>query len=103
LLPKAGRAAVVGAGGTARAALVALRRAGIESVVYNRSPKRGSRTLSELAKFDGDLVIDTLPNGVNIAMPGGVPVIAAAYDRGGLELLQEQALPQNELFVEAFR
>jgi hypothetical protein len=36
-------------------------------------------------------------------MPKHVPVIAAAYDRGGLALLQEQAIPQNELFLEAFR
>ena len=52
---------------------------------------------------DGDLVIDTLPPGVQIDMPREVKVIAAAYDRGGLALFQEQALPQNELFLEAFR
>jgi 3-dehydroquinate dehydratase / shikimate dehydrogenase len=103
LIPPSKRAAVVGAGGTARAALVALRRAGVEAIVYNRTPKSGARPLSELRKFDGDLVIDTLPSGVQIDMPRDVPVIAAAYDRGGLQLLHEQALPQNELFLEAFR
>jgi hypothetical protein len=97
------RAAVVGAGGTARAALVALDALNIESVVYNRTPKSGTLPLSELSKFDGGLVIDTLPSGVRVDLPAGVPVIAAAYDRGGLQLLQEQALPQNELFLEAFR
>jgi 3-dehydroquinate dehydratase / shikimate dehydrogenase len=97
------RAAVVGAGGTARAALVALRRAGIEPVVYNRTPKDGSRPLGELGSFDGDLVIETLPSGVHVELPRGIPVIAAAYDRGGLALFHEQALPQNELFLEAFR
>jgi len=96
------RAAVVGAGGTARAAVVALRRAGIEAVMYNRTPKRGTRPLETLQKFDGDLVIDTLPSGVLVDLPPGVPVIAAAYDRGGLNLLHAQAGPQNELFLEAF-
>ena len=103
LIPPSKRAAVVGAGGTARAALVALRRAGIEAVVFNRTPKSGARPLSDLPKFDGDLVIDTLPSDVRIELPRDVPVIAAAYDRGGLQLLHEQALPQNELFLEAFR
>ena len=103
LIPDARRAAVVGAGGTSRAALVALRRKGIEAIVYNRTPREGTRPLGELERFDGDLVINTLPPGVQVAMPRGVKVIAAAYDRGGLELFQEQALPQNELFLEAFR
>ena len=103
LLPVSRRAAVIGAGGTARAALVALRRKGIEAIVYNRTPKLNARPLSEVAKFDGDLIIDTLPSAVRVELPPGVPVIAAAYDRGGIELLQEQAIPQNELFLEAFR
>ena len=103
LLPVSRRAAVIGAGGTARAALVALRRKGIEAIVYNRTPKLKARPLSEVAKFDGDLIIDTLPSAVRVELPPGVPVIAAAYDRGGIELLQQQAIPQNELFLEAFR
>ncbi len=96
------RAAVVGAGGTGRAAIVALRRAGIEAVVYNRTTRPGTRPLADLPKFNGDLVIDTLPSGVRVDMPRGLPVIAAAYDRGGLQLLHEQAGPQNDLFLEVF-
>ncbi|HUJ12731.1 MAG TPA: type I 3-dehydroquinate dehydratase [Thermoanaerobaculia bacterium] len=103
LLPKAKRAAVLGAGGTARAALVALKRAGIEAISFNRTPRTGARPLDEVERFDGDLVIDTLPSGVRVTLPPHIPVIAAAYDRGGLQLLHEQALPQNELFLEAFR
>ena len=103
LISNARRAAVVGAGGTSRAALVALRRKGIEATVFNRTPREGTRPLGELQRFDGDLVIDTLPPGVQVAMPRGVKIIAAAYDRGGLALFQEQALPQNALFLEAFR
>ncbi len=97
------RAAVVGAGGTARAALVALDFLNIGAVVYNRTPKRGTLPLDRLSKFDGALIIDTLPSGVRLDLPPDVPVIAAAYDRGGLDLLQAQAGPQNELFLEVFR
>jgi len=103
LIPPSRRAAVAGAGGTARAALVALRRAGIEAIVYNRTARPGARPLEHLAKFDGDLIVDTLPSEVRVDLPPGVAVIAAAYDRGGLQLLHEQAIPQNELFLEAFR
>jgi 3-dehydroquinate dehydratase len=97
------RAAVVGAGGTARAAAVALRRAGKEAILYNRTPRPGTRPLETLTSFDGDLVIDTLPAGVRVMFPAGVTVVAAAYDRGGLKLLEAQAIRQNELFLEAFR
>jgi len=97
------RAAVVGAGGTARAAALALRRAGKEVRIYNRSPKLGAEPLEALPAFNGDLIIDTLPSGVRLSLPAGVTTIAAAYDRGGLELLEAQAIRQNELFLEAFR
>ena len=96
------RAAVIGAGGTARAALVALDSLNIDAVVYNRTPKSGALPLEKLREFDGDLIIDTLPPGVRVEMPAGVPVIAAAYDRGGLQLLHAQAGPQYDLFLEAF-
>ena len=97
------RAAVIGAGGTARAATVALRRAGKEATLYNRTPKPGMHPLEELAKFDGHLIIDTLPSGVHVDLPIGVSVMAAAYDRGGVRLLEAQAIRQNELFLEAFQ
>jgi len=97
------RAAVVGAGATARAAVVALRRAGKEVRIYNRSPKLGAEPLEALPAFNGDLIIDTLPSGVRLSLPAGVTTIAAAYDRGGVELLEAQAIRQNELFLKAFR
>jgi 3-dehydroquinate dehydratase type I len=96
------RAAVIGAGGTARAALVALDSLNIDAVVYNRTPKSGALPLETLREFEGDLVIDTLPSGVRVEMPAGVRIIAAAYDRGGLKLLHAQAGPQHDLFLEAF-
>lgn len=98
------RAAVVGAGGTARAALVALRRAGIEAAVYNRTPKEGTRPLDALSRFDGDLIINALPAGVEVQIPRVATYIEAAYsgaratDSGG-RLLEAQAIRQNELFV----
>ena len=63
----------------------------------------GTLPLDQLPKFKGDLVIDTLPSGVQVDLPKGVRVIAAAYDRGGLQLLHAQAGPQSDLFLEAFR
>jgi 3-dehydroquinate dehydratase type I len=96
------RVAVIGAGGTARAALVALDSLNIHALVYNRTPRLGALPLDTLREFDGDLIIDTLPPGVRVEMPAGVPVIAAAYDRGGLKLLHAQAGPQNDLFLEVF-
>jgi 3-dehydroquinate dehydratase / shikimate dehydrogenase len=101
------RAAVVGAGGTGRAARVALRRRGFETTVYNRSPKEGARPLEELSTFRGDVVINTLP-GVEIDLPNAKTTIEAAYGGqrttdNGVRLLEAQAIRQNELFVKACR
>ncbi len=101
-------AAVIGAGGTARAALVALRRAGIEPVVFNRTAnKLNARPLGQLAAWRGDLIINTLPPNVAMTLPDAVTIIEAAYGRGsqatftGLDLLHAQAARQSELFLEA--
>lgn len=63
-------AAVVGAGGTARAALVAAREAGLRVTIFNRSDDRATglareygceaKALGDLASFDGDLVLNTI-------------------------------------------
>lgn len=106
LIPKTARkGAIVGAGGTARAALVALEDAGIPATVYNRSVRQGIRPLSELADFDGDLLINTLPGGVEAALPRCEHVISAAYGSGntsGLALLHAQAKRQHQLFMKVF-
>jgi 3-dehydroquinate dehydratase type I len=113
LLPRSGRAAVVGAGATARAALVALEDAGVTTIVFNRTPSAGVRALEELQTFDGDLVINTLPGDVMLPMPpcdtyieaayGGAPRNVSARTRiGGLELLRAQAVRQHELFMRVF-
>ena len=101
-------AAVAGAGGTARAALVALRRAGIESIVFNRTPDRlNARPLDQLQSWRGDLVINTLPQNVIVALPDAGTIIEAAYGREshatftGLDLLRAQAVRQSGLFLEA--
>jgi shikimate 5-dehydrogenase/3-dehydroquinate dehydratase len=101
-------AAVIGAGGTARAALVALRRAGIESTVFNRTTgKLSARPLDQLPSWRGDLVINTLPQNVSIPLPDAATIIEAAYGRdshadfNGLDLLRAQAARQSELFLEA--
>ena len=101
-------AAVIGAGGTARSALVALRRAGIESTVFNRTAgKLSARPLDQLQSWRGDLVINTLPQNVSIPLPDAATIIEAAYGRdsradfNGLDLLRAQAARQSELFLEA--
>lgn len=101
-------AAVIGAGGTARAAIVALRRAGIEFTVFNRTAdKLNALPLDQLSAFRGDLVINTLPRNVAITLPNAGTIIEAAYGGdshatfNGLDLLRAQAARQSELFLEA--
>jgi 3-dehydroquinate dehydratase type I len=103
-------AAVVGAGGTARAALVALRRAGIAYTVFNRTAdKLDALPLDRLSGFRGDLVINTLPRNVAVTLPNAGTIIEAAYGGelhatfNGLDLLRAQAVRQSELFLEACR
>jgi 3-dehydroquinate dehydratase type I len=101
-------AAVIGAGGTARAALVALRRAGIAATVFNRTAgKLDAQPLDALSSWRGDLIINTLPGNVAIALPSAATIIEAAYGSEsratftGLDLLRAQAVRQNALFLEA--
>jgi shikimate 5-dehydrogenase len=114
LLPRhAQRAAVLGAGGTARAALVALANAGIEATVYNRTASKGDAPLEAVADFKGDLIINTLPAGIDVTIPPCETYIEAAYGGaarevearhriGGLELLHVQAVRQHLLFMKVF-
>jgi 3-dehydroquinate dehydratase type I len=95
------RAAVIGAGGTARAAIVALQLRGIAFDVFNRTERTIlGRVTRPLAEIEGDFLIDTLPGDVRLDLPS-IPTLAAAYSRGGLPLLYEQAKRQNVLFLEA--
>lgn len=124
--------ALVGAGGTARAALVALGRAGMHVTLFSRTPAKGRglaerfgvewRPLGELPGFDGEIVINALPADAPVPIaprPGmawvesayGADSLAARHDdlraagvdvHDGLELLEAQAVRQNELFMKAF-
>jgi 3-dehydroquinate dehydratase/shikimate dehydrogenase len=99
--------AIAGAGGTARAALVALKRAGARVRVFNRSQREFPHAidpLDALSRFRGDLVINTLPHGAAVELPRGIRTIEAKYSGAsgsGFDLLRAQAVRQNELFVEA--
>ena len=100
-------AAVVGAGGTARAALVAAEDAGVRCVVFNRSSERvqelmgqfgaESRELGELASFQGSVILATLPSGAADAIPDellspGRALVDVAYGSGrGLAARARQA------------
>jgi shikimate 5-dehydrogenase/3-dehydroquinate dehydratase len=113
LLPKARRAAILGAGGTARAARVALENAGIPFTRFNRTASKADAPLDALREFDGDLIINTLPGGVELSIPRCSVYIEAAYSAtprevdaqtriGGLELLHAQAVRQHQLFMKVF-
>ncbi len=125
--------ALVGAGGTARAALVALRGAGVHVTIFNRTAGKANglaagfgvraQTLDELGRFDGEIVINTLPpapgSALSLNLRPGSTYIEAAYGDprlserrsqlssngvqvfDGLDLLRAQAVRQNELFIEA--
>jgi 3-dehydroquinate dehydratase type I len=115
LLPRdARRAAILGAGGTARAALVALENARVPVTVYNRTVSKGDAPLEALSDFDGDLIINTLPAGIDVAIPPCETYIEAAYGGAardvdarhridGLALLNAQAIRQHHLFMKALR
>lgn len=121
------QAAIIGAGGTARAALVAARALDLEVTVFNRSHRNDLgvpiEPISDVARFDGEIVINTLPSDVSVELPrlkSGYTYLEAAYggtqtaerrDRlisggvqvfTGLDLLQAQAIRQNELFMRVF-
>lgn len=101
LIGKPKNVAIVGAGGTARAALVACQRVGANVRVFNRSQRDISTDpLEKLNTFDGDLIIDTLP--VAIELPN-IKTITARYPGGGEALLHAQAVRQNEIFREALK
>lgn len=80
-------AAVVGAGGTARAAIVAAREAGLRVTIYNRSEDRAmglareygcdTKTLGEFASFDGDLVFNTIRGDGAFDVPSAPFVLGA--------------------------
>lgn len=115
--------ALLGAGGTARAALVALRRAGMHVTLFNRSVEKARsihdrvEPLDAVARFDGEVVVNTLPAAAHVAFPlrAGMAYIEAAYgpavvDRealegvtyfDGIDLLLAQAVRQNALFLRA--
>lgn len=127
-LSKPSVAALIGAGGAARAALVALQDAGIRTTVFNRNAERGEavgrefgvevRPLSELSRFRADVVINALPGSARVDFPASPLYIDVAYgaeaderiqkaSRNGSQIfdggdfLAAQALPQFELFLRA--
>jgi 3-dehydroquinate dehydratase/shikimate dehydrogenase len=113
ILPRIEHAAILGAGGTARAARVALARAGVPAITMNRSAEKADAPLEALQIYDGDCIINTLPADVDIAIPPCRVYIEAAYGMrprevdaelriGGLELLRAQAVRQHELFMKVF-
>lgn len=92
------KVALVGAGSTARAALVAARSAGLEVTIFNRTEEKAKRLaseygcdakpLAELGLFGPALVINTTSADSPVKPPqglfgGGVPLIDVGYGYGG--------------------
>lgn len=120
-------AALLGAGGTARAAMVALEREQMYVTIYNRTREKGEALarefgaravpLNELPRFDGEIVLDTTIADLEIPIRPAMTYVRAAYGSesatleraramgaqlfDGLDLLRAQAERQNDLFVEA--
>ncbi len=94
------RGAVIGAGGTGRAAVVALRRAGFEVALYNRTPRDGALPLD--SDIEADVVINTLPLGVTVHANATIEAAYRGPGSSGFQLLQAQAVRQNALFLKAF-
>ena len=124
--------AIVGAGGTARAALVAVSRAKLHATVFNRTESKGGELASRfgargepldaLSRFDGEIIINTTTSDAEVEMPSrpgttyvessyGNPAAARRLDRlrdngvhvfDGLDLLRAQAVRQHELFMKVF-
>ncbi len=107
LLPEADKAAVLGRGPTARAAMIALEDANIAATMFTRD------NMHELRSFDADLIINTMPPEADVEIPPCRIYFEAAYSGApkpvdaerrisGLDLLHAQAVRQHELFMKVF-
>jgi 3-dehydroquinate dehydratase / shikimate dehydrogenase len=110
---RGGRAAIIGTGGTARAALVALRQADFDVSIYGRSLEKideqanaegaSLRPLERLDRFEGDVLVDTtsasamVPYPAAIARPGKL-VIDAAYSPARSDRLEDLVSEGVEVF-----
>lgn len=107
------KVAVVGAGATARAALVALENRGLAATTFNRTVSRADLPLDRLESFGADLIINTLPADAAVHIPccsayieagygGAKREVDAALRLDGLALLEAQAVRQHDLFMKVF-
>jgi shikimate dehydrogenase len=120
--PSGVRATVLGAGGSARAVVWALREAGADVEVWNRTPERAEALAEEMGvraaanEIGGDLLVSCIPSGHDLP-PGEwatvvdlaygddeTPLIAQARANGartvdGLEILVRQGALSFELWT----
>jgi len=100
------KALVMGAGGAARAAVLALRELGYSVGVWNRSPARAQRlretpALADIAVLERPAAADVVVNTTPLDPPAAPFVLDLRYGDGvdaGLGFLEAQARPQVALF-----
>jgi len=108
LEPQGARTAIVGAGGTARAVAVALRAAGAEVTLFNRTEARareaaerlgvGALPLSRLSDWDWEILVNATPLG-----RAGESILSPHRLRGRLVLDAVYRVPPTPLAAEAAR
>lgn len=128
-----GKAAVLGGGGTARPAIFALQQKGLEVELFVRNPEKADplggewniavRTLDELERFSGALVVNTISGTSTVRYPAsvarpGVRIVDVAYTAervaelgraaragastaDGMAVLTGQAEAQSRMFLSA--
>jgi 3-dehydroquinate dehydratase/shikimate dehydrogenase len=106
------RAAIVGAGGAAMAALVALKEAGARVTLATRDPRRARElaalsncdacSIAELATRDFELLVNCTPAG-SLADPGAMPVAPSALHPGMIVLDAVYRPARTPLLAEAER
>jgi shikimate dehydrogenase len=92
--PKGVRATVLGAGGSARAVVWALKRGGADVEVWNRTPERAQALAEELGvrtanEIGGDLLVSCIPAGADLPPGEWATVVDLAYGDGETPLVTQ--------------
>jgi shikimate dehydrogenase len=93
--PNGVRATVLGAGGSARAVVWALKQAGADVEVWNRTAERAERLADEMqvravrGEVGGDLLVSCVPPGIDLPPGEWATVVDLAYGEAETRLVRE--------------